>query len=92
MATRKGLSLIFEIQNFANSYLGKVTKFQGHGLCRFGVLSNLLGWRWKTPPPGTNRVNGANYGEKLGMQSSLTRTKNKVYRDLLSQSEIRKKF
>ena len=45
------------IPNFANEYLGKVTKFQGYGLFRFGVLSNLLAWRWKTPPsPGMNRV------------------------------------
>ena len=46
MATTKRLSLIYEIQNFANAYLGKVTKFQGNGLFCFGVLSHLLGWRW----------------------------------------------
>ena len=45
------LSLIYEIQNFANTYLGKVTKFQSNELLRFGVLSHLLGLRWKTPPP-----------------------------------------
>ena len=56
MATTKGLSLICEIPQFANAYLGKVTKFQGYGLFRFGVLSNLLARRWKTPP-GMNRVN-----------------------------------
>ena len=58
MATRKRLSLICEIPNFANACLGKVTKFQGHSLLRFGVLSNLLAWRWKTPPcpSGTNKV------------------------------------
>ena len=50
MATTKRLCLIYEIQNFANTYLGKVTKLQGNGLFRFGVLSHLLGWRWKTPP------------------------------------------
>ena len=48
MATRKRLSLIYEIQSFANTYLGKVNKFQGNGLFRFKVLSHLLGWRWKT--------------------------------------------
>ena len=48
MARTKGLSLICEIPNFADAYLGKVTKFQGYGLFRFGVLSNLL--RWKTTP------------------------------------------
>ena len=42
MATTKGLSLICEIPKFANAYLGKVTKFQGHGLFHCGVLSNLL--------------------------------------------------
>ena len=62
MATRKRLSLICEIQNFANAYLGKVAKFQGYSLFRFGVLSNSLAWRWKTPPPPPpslcmNRVN-----------------------------------
>ena len=49
MATMKDVSLICEIPNFANAYLGKVTKFQGYGLFRFGVLSNLLAWRWKPP-------------------------------------------
>ena len=51
MATKKHLSLIYELENFVNTYLGKVTKFQGDGLFRFGVLSNLLAWRWNTPPP-----------------------------------------
>ena len=51
MATKKCLSLAYEIQNFDNTYLGKVTKFQGNGLFRFGVLSHLLGWRWKHPLP-----------------------------------------
>ena len=50
MATKKHLSLIYELENIFNSYLGKVTKFQVVGLFRFGVLSNLLAWRWKTPP------------------------------------------
>ena len=54
MATRKGLSLIYELENFANTFLGKGTKFEGDGLFRFGVLSNLLAWGWK--PPGMNRV------------------------------------
>ena len=51
MATMKRLSLIYEIRNFANTQLGKVTKIQGNGLIHFGVLSHLLGWR-KTPPIG----------------------------------------
>ena len=29
MATKKRISLIYEIENFADTYLGKVTKFQG---------------------------------------------------------------
>ena len=63
MATKKRLSLLCEIENFANIYLEKVTKFQGNGLLRFGVLSHLLGWRWKTPPgayrvkPGFHKAN-----------------------------------
>ena len=51
MATKKRPSPINEIQNFANTYLGKVTKFQGNSLFGFGVLSHLLSWRWKTSPP-----------------------------------------
>ena len=57
MGTRKRLSLICETPNFSNSYLGKFTKFQGYSLFCFGILSNLLAWRWKTPTPGMNRVN-----------------------------------
>ena len=60
MTTKKRLSLIYEIENFADTYLEKVTKLQGDGLLRFGVLSHLLGWRWKTlpllPPLGAYRV------------------------------------
>ena len=55
MAIKKGLSLINEIKNFANAYLGKFIKIQGNGLLRFGARSHLQGWRWKTPP-GMNRV------------------------------------
>ena len=59
MATKKRLSLIYELESFANIYLGKVTKFQVDGLFRFGVLRNLLAWRWKTPPVliGLNDLN-----------------------------------
>ena len=35
MVTRKDLSLIYEIQDFADSYLGKVTKFHDNGSFRF---------------------------------------------------------
>ena len=55
MAMTKRLCLIYEIQNFADTYLGKVIKFQGNGSFRFGVLSHLLSWRWKTPL-GANMV------------------------------------
>ena len=47
MATKKRLSLIYKTQNFVNTYLGKVTKFQSNNLFRFGVLSHLLGWGWR---------------------------------------------
>ena len=30
--------LIYDIQNTLNTYLRKVTKCQGDGVCRFGVL------------------------------------------------------
>ena len=53
---QQNLSLICEIPNFANAYLGKVTQVQGYGLFRFGVLCNLLICRWKTPPPPTTNT------------------------------------
>ena len=60
MATTKDPSLICEIPNFANAYLGKVTHFQRYGLFRFGVLCNLLIWRRKTSlSPTINRVTRA---------------------------------
>ena len=37
MATRKGPLIFCKFQNLANTYLRKVTKFQGYGFCRFGV-------------------------------------------------------
>ena len=55
METRKGLSLIYEIQNFANTYLEKVSKFQGNGMFHFGILSHLL---FGGATPGMNRVKG----------------------------------
>ena len=65
MATKKCLSPSYELENFANTYLGKVTTFQVDGLFRFGVLSNLLAWRWKTPPPpGANRVKSGSLVKK----------------------------
>ena len=42
MATRKLLFLIYKIENFANSQFWKVTKFQGAGLFRCGVLSSKV--------------------------------------------------
>ena len=51
MATKKRLSLIYKIENFSITLLGKVTKFQGNGLLRFGVLSHLLARGGKHPPP-----------------------------------------
>ena len=38
MATKKGVSIICKFQNLGKTYLRKATKFQGCGLCRFGVL------------------------------------------------------
>ena len=68
MATLKRPSLICKIPNFSNAYLGQVTKFQGYSLFRFEVLSNLLAWRWKTPPPppvmNTVKVNPNTFGLK----------------------------
>ena len=56
MATKKRLSLIYKIGNFANTYLGKANQFQGNSLFRYGVLSHLLGWRWKTKKNKKNPV------------------------------------
>ena len=47
MATMKRLSMIWKFENLANNYLGKVTKFQGNGFCRFGVLRHLISFTWK---------------------------------------------
>ena len=41
------LGLINSIETWQKYF--KVNKFQGNGLFRFGVLSHLLGWKWKTP-------------------------------------------
>ena len=57
MATRKRLPPIYKIKKFANTYLGRVTKFQANALFLFGVLSHLLGRRCKPPlHPGRNEV------------------------------------
>ena len=50
MATQKRVCLIHELGNFADTWFRKDTKFQGDGLSRFGVLSHLVGWKWKAPP------------------------------------------
>ena len=51
MVTKKQLSLIYELENFADTYLGKVTKFQVDDMFRFGVYRLEV-----EPPPGPNRV------------------------------------
>ena len=56
MATQKRVCLIHELGDFANTWFRKVNKFQGDGLSRFGVLSHLMGWKWKAPPPGAYKV------------------------------------
>ena len=71
MAIRKRLSLISEILNFANAYLGKVTKFQGYSLFRFGVLSNLLAWRWKTSPSPPLVWIGLSYCSKYSLMTPI---------------------
>ena len=50
MATQKRVCLIHELGNFAHTWFRKVTKSQGDGLSRFGILSHLVGWKWKAPP------------------------------------------
>ena len=56
MAIWKHLSLICEITNFANAYLGEVTKFQGYSLL-FWSSEQFTGLEVKTPfPPSMNRV------------------------------------
>ena len=57
MATRKLLSLTCEIPNFANAYLGKVTKFQGYSLFLFWSSEQFTGLEVENTTPGMNRVN-----------------------------------
>ena len=57
MATKKRLILIFEIENFANTQLWKVTKFGGNQLKTKKVINRQTKFTWKTPPPSANRVN-----------------------------------
>ena len=57
MATRKRLFLIFEIENFANTQLWKVTKFGGNRSKTKKVINRQTKFMWKTPPPSANRVN-----------------------------------
>ena len=49
MATGKGLSMICNFQIFANTNLGKFTKYECSGLGCFGVLRHLLGREWNPP-------------------------------------------
>ena len=48
---KESLSLIFELENFANTQLRKVTKFQGDSLFRSGVLSHYWAGGGKHPLP-----------------------------------------
>ena len=57
MATKKRLFLIFEIENFANIQLLKVTKFGGNRPKTKKVINRQTKFMWKTPPPSANRVN-----------------------------------
>ena len=43
MATKKHLSLIYELETFANTYLGKVTKFQVDDLFLFWSSEQFTG-------------------------------------------------
>ena len=56
MATKKRLFLIFEIENFANTQLWKVTKFGGNRPKTEKVINRQTKFTWKTPPPSANRV------------------------------------
>ena len=51
MATKKHLSLIYELEDFANTYLGKVTKFQGDGLFPFLSSEQFTGLEVENNPP-----------------------------------------
>ena len=59
MGTTKCLSLIYEVQNFGNTYLGKVSKFLGQWLVSFWASEPFTGLEVKKHPPslGADRVN-----------------------------------
>ena len=50
MTTWKVLFLLYEIQNTPNTYLRKMSKFQGDGICRFAVLGPEVVLLGKHPP------------------------------------------
>ena len=51
----------------------KSHQFQSNGLFRFGVLSRLLGWRWKHPPPPPPRMNSVKkWGFLVGAKYYIT--------------------
>ena len=50
MATQKRVCLIHEFGNFADTWFRKVTKFQGDGLSRVGVLNHLVAGSGKHLP------------------------------------------
>ena len=51
MATRNALFPIFEFQNFTNTYLGKVTKFQFNCFSRLGAAFKKPEGAASAPPP-----------------------------------------
>ena len=51
MATKKHLSLIYKIENFANTYLRTVTKFQACSVLEFWAIYWAGGGKQPPPPP-----------------------------------------
>ena len=80
MASRKGLSLICEIPNFANAYLGKFTHVSGLWLVLFW-RSEQFCWPGggKHPPPGMNRVKSSVLHENGCSPARFSKSQTKFY-------------
>ena len=54
MATKNGLSIIFQFQNLAYTYLRKFTKFEGGNNCRF-IVPPIIQCPQKIKPIGLGK-------------------------------------
>ena len=61
MATKKRLPLIYEIENFTDTYLVKLTKFQGNGFAPFWSSEPFTGLEVETPSPAPGALGLSNH-------------------------------